>query len=104
MAFPEGTRSPDGRLMEFKGGVFSMAVRQKVPIVPISISNTHAVMPANALVPVQNGNKKLSIYVHPAIDTTDRTEAELSELVKSALLSKLPKDQHPLPDTENVTE
>ena len=40
MAFPEGKRSSDGRLAEFKGGIFSMAVKAGVPIVPISISNT----------------------------------------------------------------
>ena len=34
VAFPEGTRSKDGRLREFKGGVFSMATKARVPIVP----------------------------------------------------------------------
>uniref|UniRef100_A0A7S2URA0 Phospholipid/glycerol acyltransferase domain-containing protein n=1 Tax=Attheya septentrionalis TaxID=420275 RepID=A0A7S2URA0_9STRA len=96
MAFPEGARSKDGRLMPFKGGVFSMAMRSKVPIVPISIMNTHAVMPSNALFPVQCGKGKLGVHVHPAIDTVGKTEQELVELVRAALLSKLPKDQHPL--------
>ena len=38
MAFPEGTRSRDGKLAKkFKGGVFAMATKSKVPIVPISL-------------------------------------------------------------------
>lgn len=107
MAFPEGMRSRDGRLMAFKGGLFSMAVKTKVPIVPITISNTHAVFPANAVFPVQRGGSKLQVHVHSPIDTTDKTEAELEILVREAFLSKLPKDQHPLPaaiETKEATE
>jgi 1-acyl-sn-glycerol-3-phosphate acyltransferase len=96
MAFPEGKRSKDGRLMEFKGGLFSMAVKTQVPIVPITISNAHAVMPSYGLLPVQRGAGKLRVHVHEAIDTQGKTEAELGELVRAAFLSQLPLDQHPL--------
>lgn len=102
MAFPEGQRSKDGRLMKFKGGTFSMALKSKVPIVPITISNAHAIMPSNALFPVQSGVDKLRVHVHPAIDVEGRTEEELSELVRAAIISKLPMDQRPLPDTEDL--
>lgn len=98
MAFPEGRRSDDGKLMDFKGGLFSMATKSGVPIVPISISNTHAVMPANSLMPFQSGAGKLHIHVHPEIDVEGKSEAELSVLVKAALLSKMPLDQHPEAD------
>lgn len=97
MAFPEGMRSKDGRLMDFKGGLFSMAVKTQVPIVPISISHTHAVMPGNALFPVQRGAGRLHVHIHDQIDTTGRNEAELGKLVRESFLSKLPFDQHPLP-------
>jgi 1-acyl-sn-glycerol-3-phosphate acyltransferase len=96
MAFPEGKRSKDGRLMEFKGGLFSMAVKTKVPIVPITICNAHAIMPSYGLLPVQRGAGKLHVHVHEAIDTDGKTEAELGELVRAAFLSQLPLDQHPL--------
>jgi len=98
MAFPEGKRSDDGRLDTFKGGIFSMAVKAGVPIVPISISNTHAIMPACSLFPVQKGEDKLHVHVHEPIAVEGRKEAELSELVRVALLSKIPLDQHPLPE------
>jgi 1-acyl-sn-glycerol-3-phosphate acyltransferase len=102
MAFPEGMRSKSGRLQEFKGGIFSIAKRTGVPIIPISLSHTHAVMPSNALFPVQSGKNKLRVHVHPAIDTSDKTEAELEELVRESLLSALPRDQHPLEQDVNI--
>ena len=98
MAFPEGQRSPDGRMIDFKGGIFSMAVKSKVPIVPISLSNTHAVMPGNSLFPVQPGAGKLHIHVHESIDTEGLSEAEIADKVRAALLSKMPECQHPVPD------
>lgn len=97
MAFPEGQRSPDGRLIDFKGGIFSMAVKTKVPIVPISLSNTHAVMPGNSLFPVQPGAGKLHIHVHESIDTDGLSEVEIAARVRDTLLSKMPDCQHPLP-------
>jgi len=96
MAFPEGARSPDGRLMPFKGGIFSMAVKAKVPIVPLSLANTHAVMPGAGLVPVQNGKGKLRVFVHDAISVEGKGEEEIAREVREALLSELPYDQHPL--------
>jgi 1-acyl-sn-glycerol-3-phosphate acyltransferase len=104
MAFPEGKRSPDGRLMEFKGGSFSMATKTGVPIVPISISNTHAVMPKYSWLPVQPGSGKLHVHIHDPIYTDGKTEKELEQLVREALLSKLPTHQHPLVNDEDAGE
>lgn len=39
--FPEGTRSPDGRLQEPKSGVGMIACRAKVPVVPVHIFDSH---------------------------------------------------------------
>jgi 1-acyl-sn-glycerol-3-phosphate acyltransferase len=100
MAFPEGARSPDGRLMSFKGGIFSMAVKAKVPIVPLSLSNTHAVMPGVGLMPVQSGKGKLRVFVHSPICVEGKSEEEIAGEVRKALLSELPVDQHPLEERE----
>ena len=35
--FPEGTRTPDGRLQELKPGAFKIAIRAGAPIVPVTI-------------------------------------------------------------------
>lgn len=47
LVFPEGTRSPDHRLGEFKKGGFMLALAAKVPVVPISIAGTQPMMPKN---------------------------------------------------------
>jgi 1-acyl-sn-glycerol-3-phosphate acyltransferase len=43
--FPEGTRSPDGRLQEFKKGAFVLAMKTGLPIVPVGIVGSREVMP-----------------------------------------------------------
>jgi 1-acyl-sn-glycerol-3-phosphate acyltransferase len=44
-AFPEGTRSPDGRLLPFKKGAFFLAEQTGAPIIPVIISGTEHMMP-----------------------------------------------------------
>ena len=97
MAFPEGMRSRDGRLSEFKKGIFSMAVKMNVPIVPITLSHTHAVMPYFCLLPVQAGAGKVHVHINKAIDSQGKTEAELEALVRKVFLDTLPASQLPLP-------
>ncbi|KAL6223729.1 hypothetical protein ACLB2K_002587 [Fragaria x ananassa] len=43
--FPEGTRSKDGKLGDFKKGAFSLAAKTKVPVVPITLIGTGNIMP-----------------------------------------------------------
>jgi 1-acyl-sn-glycerol-3-phosphate acyltransferase len=40
LAYPEGTRSPDGRIMPFKKGPFVLALNAGVPIVPVAIEGS----------------------------------------------------------------
>lgn len=47
--FPEGTRSPDGKLQEFKTGGVSLALMAQVPVVPVAILGTHEIMPKGSL-------------------------------------------------------
>ncbi len=42
--FPEGSRSPDGSIQPFKKGGFTLAIRSKVPIVPIVISGSREII------------------------------------------------------------
>ncbi len=44
VVFPEGTRSTDGRLLPFKRGGFRMAEKAGVPIVPVTLNGSGALM------------------------------------------------------------
>ena len=43
--FPEGTRSPDGKLQPFKAGGMQLAIKSGVELVPMAITGTHQVLP-----------------------------------------------------------
>src|SRR5260370_22961920 len=49
LIYPEGTRSPDGRLQEFTKGAVVMALKAGVPIVPIAGLGSHRVMTTHSL-------------------------------------------------------
>src|SRR5580765_3603036 len=96
LIYPEGTRSPDGRLQEFKRGAVVMAIKAGVPIVPVACSNAHRIM------------EKRSLVIHPGeilvefLESIDASKfalegrEELNELVHDALAAGLPPDQRPL--------
>jgi 1-acyl-sn-glycerol-3-phosphate acyltransferase len=53
--YPEGTRSPDGRLYRGKTGVARMALEAQVPVVPVSIHGSEEIMPLDSKMPRLSG-------------------------------------------------
>jgi 1-acyl-sn-glycerol-3-phosphate acyltransferase len=53
--YPEGTRSPDGRLYRGKTGVARMALEAQVPVVPVAVHGTPEIMPLDAKTPRLSG-------------------------------------------------
>ncbi len=49
--FPEGTRSEDGRLKPFKPGAMVLAIKSKIPLVPVAIIGTRKILPKGKLLP-----------------------------------------------------
>jgi 1-acyl-sn-glycerol-3-phosphate acyltransferase len=78
-AFPEGTRSRDGRLGAFKKGVFIMAIEAGVPIVPVTINNSRAIQPPGtyAIKPAD-----VELVFHDPIVTEALTVADRDKLVQ----------------------
>lgn len=100
VTFPEGTRSPDGRLGDFKAGPIKMAMRAGVPVVPVTICGTHLYMPPNAALPIAMP-RGVTITVHDPIPTDGSlTEKEILEQTRAAVASALPAYMQAAPDTE----
>lgn len=94
LVFPEGTRSPDGRLLPFKKGVFIMAIKAGAIIQPISISGSHKIMPKGSKA-MRAG--KIRITFHDVIPTEGRTDIEaIQDAVRKAILSGLSPEEQPL--------
>lgn len=49
--YPEGTRSPDGKLYRGRTGVARMILEGNVPVVPVAMIDTEKVMPAGRRIP-----------------------------------------------------
>lgn len=60
LIFPEGTRSPDGRLKEFKAGAIMLAIKAGVPVVPLGFNGSYAVLPKGKLL-ANNGTVSIRI-------------------------------------------
>ena len=46
--FPEGTRSRDGQVLPFNEGPFQLAIRERVPVLPLVVEGTGDALPRNS--------------------------------------------------------
>jgi 1-acyl-sn-glycerol-3-phosphate acyltransferase len=104
LIYPEGTRSPDGRLQRFKKGAVVMAINAGVPIVPMVCSGAHRIM------------EKRSLVIHPGeivvefLDPIDSSgysieqRDSLNEKIWAAMAASLPPDQRPLDSPGAIPE
>jgi 1-acyl-sn-glycerol-3-phosphate acyltransferase len=95
LIYPEGTRSPDGRLQEFKKGTSVMAIKSGVPVVPVACSGAHRVMEKRKL-NIKPGNILVEFLepIDPAKYSLDEREVLLQE-IHDRLGAGLPPDQRP---------
>jgi len=76
--FPEGTRTRDGQLQEFKSGAFKIAMKAGVPIVPVAIRGTFELLPRTTLAPTPG---RVDVIIGTPIDTTQYDEKSLPALI-----------------------
>jgi len=92
--FPEGGRSPDGQLQEFKSGAFLLAIKAETPVVPVTIRGTLAALPMHSW---NVRPADVDLVLHPPIPTAGMTRhssetlaAQVREVIARDLDSPLP--------------
>jgi len=79
--FPEGTRSADGTLQPFKKGGFLIALKAGVPVQPVAISGSFAIMPKTSR-RIHGG--LIEVRILPAIATAELAAADTEKLLATA--------------------
>jgi len=77
--FPEGTRTPNGMMQDFKAGAMVLAIKSGVDIVPVAIKGTYEILPKGKLL-MSPGN--VTIRVGEPIATKDKTSKDKHDLAK----------------------
>jgi long-chain acyl-CoA synthetase len=75
LIFPEGTRSPDGQLQEFKPAIAYLSFAAGADILPVYLEGTHDAMPKGAFAPDPRKRRKLLVRIGPALRHADMRKA-----------------------------
>lgn len=76
--FPEGARTHNGKMRQFKKGAFYIATEENLPIVPITINGPFDVLKRDTL-NLKPG--KLELVIHEPISTENISEDDIPELI-----------------------
>ncbi len=88
LIFPEGTRTRDGNIGEFKKGAFRSAVNTGTPILPVIIDGAFQSLPPNKF--IANGFKTITINILPPIEvTSDMKMSDVSENCRNKMVQEL---------------
>ncbi len=85
--FPEGTRSKDGVMADFKKGAFSVAAKERAPVVPVTIVGASQRMRSGREWAMSAG--EIVLVVHPPIASDDAQELcdESYKVIKESLVA-----------------
>lgn len=94
LVYPEGTRSRDGRLAEFKKGPFFLAQQTGALIVPVAVWGTERMMRKGSILVIPGvAHVEMLAPIDPAVYAS---REDLMRAVRSALASALPEAMRPL--------
>jgi 1-acyl-sn-glycerol-3-phosphate acyltransferase len=88
--FPEGTRSPDGKLLSFKKGPFHLAFESKAPIIPMTIFGTEKLMSKGSM-KIKGGGATL-VFHSPIFPSNYENREELMAAVRAQIAQGLPAE------------
>ncbi len=83
--FPEGTRSRDGRLLPFSEAPFQLALRERVPVLPLAVEGTGALLPPHTWIFGRVREVRLHILepLPPAPDVRETARARILERLQT---------------------
>jgi 1-acyl-sn-glycerol-3-phosphate acyltransferase len=85
--YPEGTRSPDGRLYKGRTGIARLAIESGAPIIPVAMSNTDKIQPTGKIIP--NLHRVGMIFGEPMYFDGDSTDLKYLRLVTDKIMKKI---------------
>lgn len=93
--FPEGTRSRDGRLGQFKPGAFQTAIAAGVQVIPVALEGTGEVLPPEGLFRVRPGPMRVRFGEPLALEVDGRKQSrqELAARAQAAVEALLDERQ-----------
>lgn len=92
MFFPEGTRSRDGNLKNFKIGAFQMARDLDLPILPVVVKNTASIMPPDGI-DLHPGHAEMVILEPITLAEVRASDSEqLRDQARAAIARELSQD------------
>jgi len=84
--YPEGTRSPDGRLYRGKTGVARLALESGAVVVPVALLNTDEIQPTGKLIPTI---KKVKIRFGTPLDFSRYATSRGDRFVERAITDEI---------------
>ena len=85
--YPEGTRSPDGRLYKGRTGIARLAIESGAPIVPVAMFNTAEIQPTGQVVP--KVRRVEMVFGEPIYFDGDSTDQALLRNLTNQLMEKI---------------
>jgi 1-acyl-sn-glycerol-3-phosphate acyltransferase len=85
--YPEGTRSPDGRLYKGRTGIARLAIESGAPIIPVAMFNTEKIQPTGTVVPKVMRVKM--IFGEPMYFEGDSTDLQYLRDVTDQIMSTI---------------
>lgn len=93
--YPEGTRTKDGNLGEFKKGAFKTAVSTKTPVLPVVIDGPFQILPKKGF--IIDRRRKITIKILPPVQINEGEKAadiaEKTRNIMNGVLEDIRKDQ-----------
>ncbi|CAB4719225.1 MAG: 1-acyl-sn-glycerol-3-phosphate acyltransferase [Actinobacteria bacterium] len=85
--YPEGTRSPDGRLYKGRTGIARLAIESGAPVIPVAMSNTDKIQPTGQVIP--NLHRVGMIFGEPMYFSGDSSDLQFLRTVTDQIVSKI---------------